>query len=283
MWMMGPEDADSAALIAKIWQHRFLTSDALDQYYSENANKEGLLDQYQSFMQSKLNTDVYEEINDTHRTLDSTLTNFLKNKSKCIGIVISEENEFRISKTACRNQYTIQKAIDDISGPLALYSVKAVFSASAGSSAKQYLRWIENVINGEKSISIIDKYILSRESNYECLINYYYPMIKPGCTLNIHTGSEAPFIKDAKKHAERHDIQINIFQHTKMHDRYITTSNRIIMLPLGCDFMEIKQNGVLIRKTTSFTMIDKKKYTKEKNLWQSIGLENYLSGDSPFE
>ena len=89
MWMMGPEDADSAALIAKIWQHRFLTSDALDQYYSENANKEGLLDQYQSFMQSKLNTDVYEEINDTHRTLDSTLTNFLKNKSKCICIVIS--------------------------------------------------------------------------------------------------------------------------------------------------------------------------------------------------
>lgn len=161
MWMMGPDDAEGWALIGKIWQHRFITSEALDKYYYDNALEEDLLDQYQSFMQSKLNTDVYTEIDDTDRTLDRTLSNFLKNKSRCICIVISDENEFKISKTACRNQYTIQTAIDDSSGPLALYSVEATLTASRGKSAKQYLRWIENVINDEQNISIIDQYILN--------------------------------------------------------------------------------------------------------------------------
>jgi hypothetical protein len=45
--------------------------------------------------------------------------------------------------------------------------------------------------------------------------------------------------------------------------------------------MEEKQKGLLIRKNTTFTMTDKKRFNSSKNIWQAIGFENYLSGDSP--
>ena len=102
MQLMSMYHVEFPEIWTKISQHRILTSENLDRYYSGKAEEEGLLDEYQEFMHELLGSDLYIEINDTYSNLSSNLAWFLKKKSKALVIAIGIEEDFDLSKSACR-------------------------------------------------------------------------------------------------------------------------------------------------------------------------------------
>ena len=240
----------------KIQQHRFIMSDNIDAYYSENAEKEGVLEEYQAFISMISETDQSLEIRDVYGDYNKNLANYLKNKSKSIAIVICEDNELKISKSSCRYQYSIEEACGDEKGPLGMYSVIASFSVDAGEDARTCIEWIKNIISEEKEISIIDPYILKEQKNCNCLVNYYFPIIPHGCVLNLHVPTSASLCEtQAVIAANSANVQLKIHKYRKMnHDRYITTSKRIIVIGVGMDFMKKEGNRVIMRTGSNFTL-----------------------------
>ncbi len=259
-------------LVARLRQHRIITSENLDKYYSEKAEQENLLDEYQGFMATMLESDSYTEIEDTNADLSKDLTYYLKKKNKEFVVAIGIENDFEISKSACRYQYTIEEAAADENGPFAMYSVKANFMRKQGENAFDCLEWLKNQLKYETEINIIDQYILSQERNYNCLIKHILPRIPLGSTLNIHTTEDALFKNQIVEEASKRNIIVNVYTYREMHDRYITTSDRCIGLPIGIDFMKEKDGRTVIRKTTTFTM------TKKRNKQPYLEYERELAG-----
>ena len=240
----------------KIQQHRFIMSDNIDAYYSENAEKEGMLTEYQAFISMISETDQSLEIRDVYGDYNKNLANYLKNKCKSIAIVISEENELKISKSSCRYQYSIEEASRDENGPLGMYSVISSFYVDEGEDASACIEWIKNIISEEKEISIIDPYILKELRNCNCLVNYYFPIIPRGCVLNLHVQASASLYEtQAMVAAENANVQLKIHKYRKMkHERYIITSKRIIVIGVGMDFMKKEGNRPIMRTGSNFTL-----------------------------
>lgn len=255
----------------KISQHRFIFSDKIDEYYSENAEKEGLLCEYKDFISSVLASDQYLEIRDDFNDMSRNISDYLKNKCKGISLVICENGELNITKSACRNQYTIEEAAEDERGPFAIYSVTAAFYVDSDESASVYIEWIKNLISAEKEINIIDHYVLEEERNYRCLIDYYFPIIPRGCKVNLHVTQNAKYLDQVLEDARDANVNIEILTYYEMkHERYITTGDRIINIGLGIDFMCQKLGKTLMRKGSNFSL--RKKDKKLKHLEEEIAL-----------
>ncbi len=274
MQLLSMYQVDYSEIWNKIKQHRILTSDALDSYYSHKAEEENLLDEYQAFMATILSSDLYTEIDDKYSDVCKTIAYYLKKKCKNIAVLIDDTNEFKLTKSACRFQYSIKEAAEDENGPFGMYSVKAVFFAEKDENAKKYIDWLENLFKDEKEINIIDPFILSDSRNYTCLKNYILPLIGRGCTLNIHTVSGALYIDELYKDAEKNGIFVNAYWYGQMHDRYITTKDRIIVISIGCDFMQERNGRIVVRNGTNFIL--KKKRTNGKPLEVEMQLAGML-------
>lgn len=241
-----------------IKQHQFILSDKIDAYYYDNATKEGLLEVYKSFISDISGTDQTLEIADKDQDINKNISNFFKNKCKSLAIVICEKNELNINHRSCKYQYTIDEAYKDRNGPLGMYSIKALFSADVGENARIYINWIKNIMSNEKEVSFIDKYLLQKEKNFNCLVNYYYPIIPRGCVLNLHVLASSLFIDQAIKEAERANVCLKIHKYRRMkHDRHITTSDRIITIGVGLDFM-CQMDGRIVMRERSFFAMDEK-------------------------
>jgi len=264
MQLMNSYQVEYPEVWTRISQHRIITSENLDKYYSERADEEGLLDEYQEFMHELLGSDFYTEINDTHNDLSRNIAWFLKKRNREFAIAIGIETDFVLSKSACRYQYTIEEAAEDENGPFAMYSVKADFFRKQGDSANDCLEWIKNQFKNEKEINIIDQFILDEDRNYNCLIDFVFPAIESGCKVNIHTIPNAKYRDQVLIDANVRNLRVEVFTYSEMHNRYITTSDRIIGVPLGVDFMKEREGRVVIRKPTNFTF--KKKDTKRPYL-----------------
>lgn len=242
-------------LWGKIYQHRFIMSDNIDAYYSENAEKEGLLTEYQAFISMISETDQSLEIRDNYSDYNENLADYLKNKCKSIALVISENNELQIPETSCCHQYSIEEACKDAKGPLGMYSVISSFYVNKGEDASPYIEWIKNIISEEKEISIIDPYILGKQTNYKCLVNYYFPIIPKGCKLNLHVPITAEYDLYAERDARYAKIELKIYKYREMrHERYIITSKRIIIIGVGMDFMKKEGRKLVMRTGSNFTL-----------------------------
>lgn len=243
-------------LWGKIFQHRFIMSDNIDAYYSENAEKEGLLTEYQDFISVISETDQSLEIRDIYSDYNKNLSDYLKNKCKSIALVICDSDELKISKSSCRYQYSIKEACKDKKGPLGMYSVISSFDVSEGEDASPCIEWIKNIISEEKEISIIDPYILT-EKNYSCLVDYYFPLIPRGCVLNLHIPNTVLYDTQAMRDAERANVKLKIYKYRKWnHDRYIITSKRVIVIGVGMDFMKKDGRRFVMRTGSNFTLRD---------------------------
>ena len=256
MQLQNPFWAEHGAIWAKIKQHRIILSDNIDKYYLDNAEKEGLATEYRDFISSISSSDVYQEIGDQSNDLSKNLADYLKNKSKTIAVVICEkEDSITISKSSCRNQYTIEEADEDENGPFSIYSVKAAFYVDSDENALPYIEWLKNLISEEKEINIIDPYVLDSERNYKCLKDYYFPIIPRGCKVNLHVPNNSALADRIVKDAEENNINIEIFRYPEMgHERFITTSNVIVSIGVGIDFMREKQGKTVMRKGSNFTL-----------------------------
>ena len=242
-------------LWGKINQHRFIMSDNIDAYYSEKADKDGLLTEYQDFISAISGTDLTVEIRDIYNNYERNLSDYLKNKCKSVALVIHENDELKISKSSCRYQYSIEDACNNARGLLGMYSYVSSFYIDEGENAVPYLEWIKNIISEEKEISIIDPYLLREQRNYDCLINYCFPIIPHGCVLNLHVPNDSLFIDQAKEEANNANIHLKIYKYRRMkHDRYITTSKREILIGIGLDFMKEKNGRLVMRGGSNFTL-----------------------------
>ena len=271
---------DSLRKYSKLWdkldQHRFITSKNIDAYYSKMAKDEGLKEEYEAFISSKMYYDSYLMIDDKYCDIsgdyNKDISKYLKNRCKYVAIVICEENELNITRSSCRFQYTIDEASQDDKGPLGIYSVVASFFADENDEANKYLSWIRNIVSGEKEISIIDPYILQAR-NVERLIDYGYPIFPRGCVLHLHVPADAECIERAIEGANPYNINVKIHKYKKMnHDRYIITSDRIIILGLGMDFMKKERGRLVVREGFNFTLKQKPKNT------EPMKVENRLAG-----
>lgn len=245
----------------KIKQHRIIFSDNIDKYYLSNAEKEGLATEYRDFVSSIMCSDLYQEINDHSNDLSKNLSDFLKNRSKTIAVLICEkEDNISISRSSCRNQYTIEQADEDENGPFSIYSVRAAFYVDSDENATPYIEWLKNLISEENEINFIDPYVLDAERNYNCLKDYYFPIIPRGCKVNIHVPDNSAFIEKIKKEAEDNNISIEIHTYSEMgHERFITTSKLIMSIGIGMDFMREKQGKTVMRKGSNFSLRRKDK------------------------
>ena len=251
---------DHIELLGKIKQHRFIISENINAYYADNARKEGLLTQYEDYMSSVLYTDQYIEIRDNCDDISKNISDYLKNKCSSIAVVIYENKELEIDRSSCKYQYSIEEASNDEKSPLKMYSVIAAFYADEGEDAITYIDWVKNLISGEKEISIIDPYILANHRNYNCLVDYYFPIIPDNCVLNLHVPNDSVFIDRVKEDALAANINIKIYKYTKVnHERHITTSSRVMNIGIGMDFMKKKNGNLVIRKGTNFSLLKKTK------------------------
>ena len=264
-------------MISKIRQHRMITSDSLDKYYSEKANAEGLLESYQEFMYELLGSDSYIEIKDTYEDLSQNISWYLKKKNREFAIAIGIERDFILPYISCKYQYSIKEASEDENGPFAMYSVKANFFRKKDESVMDCFTWLQNQFKYEKEVNLIDPYIIDKENDYDCLKKYIIPLIRSDCKINIHTVVNAVYKQDILDYAKKIKIDIKIYEYSEMHNRYITTSDRVIGIQLGLFFMKEKRGNIVFRKSCDFVM--KKKDTSKIYL----EVERDLAGKSDIE
>lgn len=257
MQLMSLYQVDYPEVWAKIQQHRIITSEKLDEYYSQKAEKEGLLQEYQEFMHEMLGSDLYTEITDTNNNLSQSLSQYLKKKNKTLAIAIGIQDDISLSKSTCRYQYSIEEAAMDENGPFAMYSVQADFFRKQDESACDCLEWIQNQIKNEKEVNIIDQYIFKDSRNYNSFIKNILPLIPTNCKVNIHTSKNEVYAKQILSDAKQWNIEL--YYYNEMHNRYITTSDRILGVPIGLDFMQKRNGKLVIRKNTNFTLKRKEK------------------------
>ncbi|MBP5281711.1 MAG: hypothetical protein J6Z22_04345 [Lachnospiraceae bacterium] len=273
MYLMPAYRVKHPELLEKIGQHRFVISDKIDAYYAENAEKEGLLEEYRDFISSIGSLDRCEEIRDGFNDVSQSIAYFFKNKCKGLSIVICEADEFHVSKSSCRHQYSADQAFENETGILNMYSAVSSFMIYKDERADEVVDWIRNLISEEKEISLIDGYLLNNSQHYKYMTDFYFKMIPSGCKLNLHVPRFSEMIGQAQHDAKEKNIDLCVYEYNPMeHERYIVTRNRIIVVGLGLDFMIDSFGEIFMRKGCNFTL----RFRDDKSPYME--LEHKLSG-----
>lgn len=168
-------------------QHRIILSEKIRLYYINCAAEEGLEEEVMAYLASVSYTEEScLEIEDSGKDIKDTLAHYFQKKHYLEQVMIFDEDEWSCSKNKCRFQYSIDQAINDDHGPIALYNIPTHFRFPKGFSANVFLQWLKKIFIEEGQVNFIDPYLFSDEEKISFFINTYLPLIESGTILNIH-------------------------------------------------------------------------------------------------
>lgn len=241
-------------------QHRIILSEKIRTYYLNCATEEGLDEDVMAYLASVSYTEEScLEIEDFGRNIKDTLVHYFNKKSYLEQVMIYDEDELKCSKSKCKFQYSIDQAINADKGPLALYNIPTHFQFLKNSSANVLLFWLSNIFKEEKSVNFIDPYLFSNDENISFFIDKYLPLIEPGTVLNIHCPSSCGINYHSLNRiiltAKSNNVDTHIFFYSDMHDRYVTTIERVVSIGTGLDMIN---DDLKFKKGTTFSVWGKR-------------------------
>lgn len=244
-------DSEKTKIYDIVEQHRIILSQRIREYYLNHAAEEDLEDDVMQYLSSvSYSEESSLEIEDYGQDIKTTLTHYFKKINHFEQILIFEGNEWECSKSKCKNQYSIDQAINDKSGPIALYRIPTSFHYSKGASADGFLAWLKNVFKQEKNVNFIDPYLFS-EGKISFFLQEYLPRVEPKTVLNIHCPSSCGINRSWNKiisAAKNYNVNIHVYLYYDMHDRYVTTQDRVVSIGAGFDMID---DNITFKKGTS--------------------------------
>lgn len=231
-------------LMDVISQHRLILSEKIINYYIDETDE-----LYKDAIETYIDSIAYT--NDTHVFYNSMEDEKISAKDEMIMLVeqnpmkilFSEIDEFKTYNTNKIKIVTPEQMLNREKTALYKYSFPlSNYYAGIDEECEAYATWFGHLFEGETSIEIQDKFIMSRKG-FECLKKYYFPHIPKGITVNIYCEIIDGVTKQdicnqlADSFFDNWDIHVYSCRH--MHDRYIQLNGLQISVGAGLDFLHL--------------------------------------------
>ena len=141
-----------------------------------------------------------------------------------------------------------------------MYCLPVVKIIKKDSSIDEIKEWFSNLLLGEESITIIDKYILRNHENFNLLKQYYLPMMSSAKRITIYydgmANNQSSIITPLKKQYKDR-IKLKNSDPRTFHDRYIVSPTLTIQIGTGLDFVDLNTRKTRLETTVSVALDNK--------------------------
>lgn len=263
------KSSDGVELCNYLKQHSLILGEKIISYYENGANKDGLGPDIikTCFSANSYFSREFEWVkSDNLQSAQEEFSKALKKNKDNSTMIICSEDGLSFSKSTCRYQYTMEKALEKDS-IIVSHSVPFNIILKKGDGVRWVLKLLEDYLYGEKEVHIIDPFLVD---NRNVIINRIFPMLSGGTRLSIHLkdylNDDNWKIQEIIAEANKNNISLSIYCYEEMHDRFIITDDVNISIGYGLAFVE----GDIIRKNTSISIFPIDKELAEETLGEFV-------------
>lgn len=251
------ETMDYCIAVERLRQHKLLFSDVIKKEYERYFREIDNLMFYQKWFMRWVSIDCLEYCEPLAEDFNKELVSQME--SFPFHIVIFDR-QFESDK-----DYIKKIALKDINdrsktNEFNMYCLPVVKIIKKDSSIDEIKEWFSNLLLGEESITIIDKYILRNHENFNLLKQYYLPMMSSAKRITIYydgmANNQSSIITPLKKQYKDR-IKLKNSDPRTFHDRYIVSPTLTIQIGTGLDFVDLNTRKTRLETTVSVALDNK--------------------------
>lgn len=229
-------ERDHNIAIGRLKQHKIVFSEVLIDEYEKSFAEQGLIDNFRNWIS------YYEHFGDFFEYEDSKTNDFNKEIISLLeayehSILIKDNEKF---SSDCFSVLELKDVNDNNSiNELSMQCIPVTFILPKAYSKEIFCRWLKDLLADEKTIKVVDRYIMSCGGS-KILETIYMPTFPKDSIVHVYFGEKEKMQTEitAIKKSFGDRIKLHNSESSDFHERYIIGDSIIITIGVGLNVFD---------------------------------------------